>query len=585
MTSSSEFGLVKISEVLAALKIRVGHSIACSGFYTESLHHSIKNCCTLMAQQPLVSVIIIFLNAGDRFFKEAIASVFAQTYQHWELLLVDDGSTDISSKIAYQYAQQYPDQIRYLEHEFRQNRGMSAARNLGIHHARGEYIALLDADDIWLPQKLEKQVAILEAHPDAAMVYGSSQMWFNWPGSPSSRQLNRQRSLGVKPDSLIAPPILLPLFLERNAETPGTCAVLIRREIVQAVGGFEDSFRGMFEDQAFFYKVCLSATVFVESGCWDRYRQHDNSACSVAQAQGYCDPFQLNPAHLTFLNWFEQYLTQQGVRDRSVWQALNTALFPYRHPKLYQMKNFVRSLIPASVRTQLRATLKGKPEKPITGTVKFGDLRRITPISQYFGFDRGLPIDRYYIENFLGQQATDIQGRVLEIGDNVYTCQFGGDRITMSDILHVHEGNPDATIIGDLTNAENIPSDTFDCLVLTQTLHLIYDLKAALTTIHRILKPGGTALITVPGISQIAVDEWKDYWLWSFTSLSAYKMFGEFFPADHLIIETFGNVLAATAFLQGLATQELQEDELNYHDPSYQVLITIRAVKPCTQHG
>jgi glycosyltransferase involved in cell wall biosynthesis len=260
-----------------------------------------------MTHQPLVSVIIIFLNAGDAFFREAIASIFAQTYPNWELLLVDDGSTDVSTQIARQYAEQYPNQVRYLEHESHANRGMSAARNLGIHHAKGDYIALLDSDDIWLPQKLEKQVAILDAHPEAGMVYGSTLMWFSWSGNPEASQPDRQRKLGVKPDTLVQPPTLVPLFLQRYAETPGTCGVLIRRETIQAVGGFEDSFRGMFEDQAFFLKVCLHAPVFVESGCWDRYRQHPNSACSVAPAQGDCNPFQLNQPHLNFLNWREQY--------------------------------------------------------------------------------------------------------------------------------------------------------------------------------------------------------------------------------------------------------------------------------------
>jgi glycosyltransferase involved in cell wall biosynthesis len=524
-----------------------------------------------MQHNPLVSVIIIFLNAGETFFKEAIASVFAQTYPHWELLLVDDGSTDISTKIARQYASQYSDRIRYLEHEFHQNRGMSASRNLGIEHARGNYIALLDADDIWLPQKLEKQVAILAAHPEAAMVYGSTLMWFSWQ-EQSEPSCDRQRNLGVEPDTVISPPTLVPLFLQQMAETPGTCSVLMRREIVQAVGGFENSFRGMFEDQAFFYKVCLRAPVFIESGCWDRYRQHTNNSCSISQLQGQYSPDQANPAHLNFLTWLEQYLKEQDIQDSAIWQALNTALQPYQQSSV---KGNLKTMI-KSVQAKLKATLK----KPGLDPIEFGDLRRVIPVSRHFGFDRGLPIDRYYIEKFLAEQSQSIQGRVLEIGDNSYTREFGRDRVITSDVLHVHEGNPNATIIGDLTNAENIPSDAFDCFIFTQTLHLIYDLRAALTTLYRILKPGGTALITAPGISQIAVDEWKDYWLWSFTELSMHKLFSEFFPADHLAIETFGNVLAATAFLQGLATQELKVDELNYHDPSYQVLIAIRATKP-----
>ena len=152
-----------------------------------------------------------------------------------------------------------------------------------------------------------------------------------------------------------------------------------------------------------------------------------------------------------------------------------------------------------------------------TRAVRFGDLRRLTPFSREFGFDRGTPVDRFYIEWFLSCSEADICGRVLEIGDNSYTKRFGGNRVTHSDVLHVQEGNPQATFVGDLTSAEHIPSDVFDCIILTQTLHLIYDMKAAMRTLYRILKPGGVLLATVPGISQLERGPWKDAWYWSLT--------------------------------------------------------------------
>jgi SAM-dependent methyltransferase len=244
------------------------------------------------------------------------------------------------------------------------------------------------------------------------------------------------------------------------------------------------------------------------------------------------------------------------------------------------LKQLAKQTLPASMLQWVRTQFMGDRSRPPIGRVKFGHLRRITPISRIFGYDRGLPIDRYYIENFLTDRALDVRGRVLEIGDATYTRRFGGDRVTKSDVLHVVVGNPEATIIGDLTNSDLIPSASFDCLILTQTLHLIYNIRDAVHTIDRILKPGGVALVTVPGISQIAIDEWKDYWCWSLTSIAAHKLFAEFFPAENVTIEYYGNVLAATAFLQGLATQELTTAELDYRDPSYQMLITIRVVKP-----
>ncbi len=140
--------------------------------------------------------------------------------------------------------------------------------------------------------------------------------------------------------------------------------------------------------------------------------------------------------------------------------------------------------------------------------VQFGSFRRLTPISRDFGCDRGRPIDRYYIENFLERRSEDVRGRVLEIGENTYTRRFGGERVTQSDILHVTEGEPQATIIADLASADHIPSNSFDCIILTQTLQLIYDVPAALRTIRRILKPAGVLLATFPGISQSYDHEW-----------------------------------------------------------------------------
>jgi len=214
------------------------------------------------------------------------------------------------------------------------------------------------------------------------------------------------------------------------------------------------------------------------------------------------------------------------------------------------------------------------------GRVRFGSLRRVTPISREFGYDRGQPIDRYYIENFLAFHAEDVRGRVLEIGDASYTLQFGGSRVTTSDVLHVTEGNPQATIVADLTNADHIKSDTFDCVILTQTLHLTYDVPSTIQTLFRILKPGGVLLATFPGISHIARDEWGDSWFWAFTTQSAQRLFGEVFPAENVEVEAHGNVLTAIAFLHGLAVQELLQKELDYRDTYYELLVTLRAVKP-----
>jgi SAM-dependent methyltransferase len=242
---------------------------------------------------------------------------------------------------------------------------------------------------------------------------------------------------------------------------------------------------------------------------------------------------------------------------------------------LFSLKSTAKKIVPSTVYRPILAWWR-KSHRP-----HWGSLRRLTPISRAFGLDRGLPICWYYIQSFLSFYAQDIRGHVLEIGDDSYTRKFGGERVTKSDVLHVTEGNPKATIVANLTCADQIPSDTFDCIIFTQTLQHIYDVRATIRTIHRILRPGGVLLATFPGISQISrydMDRWGDYW--RFTTACAHKLFGEFWPSEYVIIESFGNVLVAISYLQGLASTELRADELEFRDPDYQVLITVRAVKP-----
>lgn len=205
---------------------------------------------------------------------------------------------------------------------------------------------------------------------------------------------------------------------------------------------------------------------------------------------------------------------------------------------------------------------------------------RLDPVSRTFGFDRGQPIDRYYIERFLQGNQEDIRGRVLEIGDREYTGKFGGVRVTRSDVLYAEAGNPHATMVGDLATGEGMLDDSFDCMILTQTLPFIYDMKGAIGNSYAKLKNGGVLLATFPGISQISrydMDRWGDFW--RLTDASAQRLFGAAFGAGNVRVETHGNVLVACAFLHGLASRELTRTELDHKDSDYQVLITVRAVK------
>jgi len=215
--------------------------------------------------------------------------------------------------------------------------------------------------------------------------------------------------------------------------------------------------------------------------------------------------------------------------------------------------------------------------------VDFGSLRRITPFSRDWGWDRGTPVDRYYIARFLDRRRGDVRGRVLEVGDRMYTERFGDGEVTRSDVLHLDASNPAATVVADL-NVERepaIPDSSFDCIILTQSLQFVYELRHAVANLHRALKPGGVLLTTVPGIcaAQPGSDSWSDEWCWSFTRTSVERLLGEEFGAANLEVEVSGNVLAASAFLYGLADDELEAIELDARDPAYPVIVAARAVK------
>lgn len=210
--------------------------------------------------------------------------------------------------------------------------------------------------------------------------------------------------------------------------------------------------------------------------------------------------------------------------------------------------------------------------------VAWGELRRTTPIGRSFGFDRGQPVDRRYIEGFLERHRDDVRGRVLEIGDRSYTRRFGGDRVTHSDVYDL-PGRGHATLSGDLGGDAALPAGAFDCLIVTQTLLFVFDLDRAMRNLHDALAPGGVLLVTVPGVSQVVrenMDREGDFW--RFTTRSLRDLARTCFPADRVEVEAHGNVLACVAFLHGLAQQDLRDDELDAQDPDFQLIVALRAI-------
>jgi glycosyltransferase involved in cell wall biosynthesis len=527
---------------------------------------------------PLVTVVIPCYKQAH-FLSEAIESVLSQSYPHFEIVVVDDGSPDNTAEVASRYP---PEKVRLIRQE---NRGRAPAKNAGLAQSEGEYVVFLDADDRLLPEALEVGVRELEARPQCAFVSGHHRLIAS---DGSILDEPHQRILGDDPYLTL----LCGNFIGMHA------TVTYRRTAIEAIGGFDISLK-VCEDYDLFLRLARRFLICQHDILVAEYRQHNmnvtrnhslmlSAALKVlrSQREHLKESKHHQQAYKAGVRFWQGYYGVQlahkvlaDVRDHEWRWALRDALVLLRHYPGVPIRAYQKLRSYARLRRRLLALWQHRYRPPV-GWVRFGSLRRVTPVSSHFGYDRGQPIDRYYIEGFLARHAVDVRGRVLEIGDDSYTRKFGGSRVEVSDVLHVTAGNPQATIVADLTSADHIPSSAFDCIILTQTLHLIYDVRSAAQTLYRILKPGGVLLATFPGISQISRDEWGDHWYWALTTMSARQLLEEYFPAANVRIEAHGNVLAAISFLHGLAAEELRQEELDYRDPSYEVLIALRGVKP-----
>ncbi|MDT0648297.1 glycosyltransferase [Zunongwangia sp. F260] len=536
-------------------------------------------------EQQLVSVIIPCYNHA-KYLAQAIDSVYAQSYRFFEVIMVDDGSVDNTKEVCATF----PD-VRYV---YQQNSGLSAARNTGIKHAKGEYLVFLDADDWLLENALERNIGYLKSDINAAFVAGGYQLYYE----PEDKTWIIQQE--ITNDYYCE--LLLGNFIGMHA------AVMYQHWIFEKFS-FNTSLR-YCEDYDMYLQITRLFPIIYHNQLIAVYRKHDdNMSANYSGMMDYA---------LRVLSFQKKNLKNRTEREsykkgknywttyysRKVYDNLMGQLYAgevsFEREEIKTLKKYDKRLykkfrnqpfedyegkrknykkIPMNVLRKIFYKIKKKPTVPKVKKIDLGDFNRTSPFSTRFGYDRGGPLDRYYIENFLKAYSSQIKGRVLEIGDNAYTLEFGGDAVIKSDVLHIDESNPQATFIGDLSNAPHIPSDSFDCIVLTQTLHLIYDFKAVIATCHRILKPGGTLLITVPGISHIAQDGWGKYWLWSFTDASMQRLMEEYFPSKNISVKTYGNVMVASAFLYGMGLPEINKKDMDVHDPHYQVIVSVMAIK------
>jgi len=519
-----------------------------------------------LAASSEVSIVINAYDEDAALLARAVESAMAQTVPAAEIILVDDGSPRDYTELLRAYPA-----VRSIRQA---NAGLAAARNTGLKAAVGKYVVFLDGDDRLLPHAIAHNLRRFGDRPGAVMAYGGYR-FIDGAGRPSFQAT--------------MPPLGADAY---ETMLEGNCigmhaTVMYRRDVLLELGGF-DSGLPACEDYELYLRIARRYPIVSGSEVVAEYRQHDGNMSndSAMMLVAATDVLRQQRPHVRdnprwrqawsmgMREWKEFYARSQLLAvQRSLGDASRRRPAVIGLCRLSRLAPFtIVKVVAAEVLTRLRVRWSH-------GGVDFGDLRRTTPISRHFGYDRGKPVDRRYIEDFLERHAADIRGRVLEIGDNSYTVRFGGDRVERSEILHVDPTRPNVTYSADLADGSGLPDDTFDCIVLTQTLHLIFDLANATRTLRRILKPGGVVLLTVPGVSSVDSGEWGGTWYWSFTPASLGRLLQREFRDLDVAVTGYGNVLSATAFLYGLAEDELRDHELNACDPHYPTIVAARAVK------
>jgi SAM-dependent methyltransferase len=254
--------------------------------------------------------------------------------------------------------------------------------------------------------------------------------------------------------------------------------------------------------------------------------------------------------------------------------ALTDSVRGAMRPLLRRLPSPVQGRVRSAVERFVRraGSLPAPEAAPLPGSVNWGDLRRLTPFSRMWGFDRGTPIDRFYIEEFLAAHAPDIRGAALEIMSADYTRRFGAERVSSVDVLDIDPANTAATVVADLCEADSLPRERFDCIVFTQTLHIVTDMRAAIANLWRALRPRGVLLITAPAVSRHDRGCQFHRHRWRITQ-AGIEWLGLELPGGHVEVTTYGNVFTCAAFLYGVAAEELRGHELRTRDPEFPVIV------------
>lgn len=535
---------------------------------------------------PLVTVAVACYNQG-RYLASALESVRDQSYPHVEIIVVDDGSTDDTAEVTANYPEVY-----YIRQE---NQGLSAARNTGLHAARGEYIVFLDADDRLLPRALEIGALCMAAYSTCSYVSGH----FRYIRE-NGEFLHQFPQTRVHQDHYLE--LLRGNYIGMHA------AVMYRRAVFDEVGGFDTSLPAC-EDYDLYLRIARRFPVFCHDEVIAEYRQHGsnmsrNPDLMLRQAYQVLDrqrPYlttevQRRAYRKGILRWqafygykyFERAAQLRAQGD--FWESIPATLPAFvRTPQYaayhmaewlwWRMYSVLDRILPAPARRQLAFRLY-QIGAPRVGRLHLGDLGKSQPLLRAPGGPQGLWVDQHYKAAFLADQAHYVRGRVLLVDRPESWQEHVGSRIDDVQLLAPElELNEDG-LLEDLAFAEDLGENRFDCILMFQTLHRVYDLPGAIYTLYRLLAPGGVLLVTLPGIGLVKQSPESEEGYWAFTEYSARQLFGCVFPADMRRVEAQGNVLAAQALLHGIPAACLQAEELEVNDPQYPLVITVRAMKP-----
>lgn len=526
----------------------------------------------------LVSCVTTFLDAA-RFLGEAIESVVSQTYPNWELVLVDDGSTDRSRAIAEGFARLHPDRIRILSHPGGLNEGKSVSRNLGVRAARGEIIALLDADDIWLPGKLAAQMRVFAEHPGVDFVYGPVLYHYSWTGRPQDAVRDCNSGVGVPMEQILEPPLVTRRLLRveaRRGESicPYPSAVAFRPAMFEQAGGFEPDFRQLYDDAIFFAKALAIGRAYVLGEVLCKYRLHPAEKLSHSYEQAIAGPAgeedAMVEAERRFLDRTQAFLDRQGITEGRLRLALADASLRYAHPEAHVALDTARRR-KARITASLRAIgnrFRGAAPRPQRSRrmVKWGDLGRAPIARAEFINARGGAIADRHFEQCVRRFAADLAGDLAEFGDDV--------------LLRRYRACPQSTItVLDPATIEKPPDgDTacFDCVVAQDVLRFSPDPREGLEALAALVRPGGVLLTSLTGVAP-ALDDLRDRW--RFTVEGARTLFARNDRLELTDLLSCGGIEAATAVLHGMGQDDLRDGSAPRTDHAFPVSIFVRAVR------